>query len=72
MHTLLQSGHVKYTKQKGDGVMSKPEGAKVFCPVNGWDCPYFKEGECKIENPIEECDDFAFFWDADEEYWADN
>ena len=52
--------------------MSKPKDAKVYCPVNGWDCPYYKEGECKIENPIEECDDFAFFWDADDEYWADN
>ena len=52
--------------------MNKPEGAKVFCPVNGWDCPYYKEGECTIENPVEECDDFAFFWDADDEYWADN
>lgn len=52
--------------------MNKPKDAKVYCPVNGWDCPYYKEGECKIENPIEECDDFAFFWDADDEYWADN
>ena len=44
---------------------------KIYCPVNGWDCPYFKDGECGIENPIEECDDFGFFWDADEDYLAD-
>ena len=32
---------------------------KVFCPVNGWDCPYWnKDGTCSLENPAEECDDF--------------
>jgi hypothetical protein len=43
---------------------------KVYCPVNGWDCPYWKkDGTCEIDNPIEECDDFAAFWDEDDEYW---
>ena len=38
------------------------------CPVNGWDCPYYKntanvDGKkehclCTMENPYEECDDF--------------
>lgn len=38
------------------------------CPVNGWDCPYYKykdndfpeKGKCLciLENPYEECDDF--------------
>lgn len=50
--------------------MSKPKGAKVYCPVNGWDCPYWKkDGICTIENPIMECDDFLAFWDPDDEYW---
>ena len=31
---------------------------KYYCPVNGFDCPYFGEkGECHCENPLEECDD---------------
>ena len=35
---------------------------KYFCPVNGWDCPYYtKNGSCKLENPVKECDDAAFF-----------
>lgn len=24
---------------------------KIYCPVNGWDCPYYKDGECGIESP---------------------
>ena len=43
---------------------------KFFCPVNGWDCPYWKEdNSCALvddgDDPITECDDAAFF--ADEE-----
>lgn len=43
----------------------------VYCPVNGWDCPYWeKEGRCKLgASAIDECDDFTFFWGPDEEYW---
>lgn len=45
---------------------------KFFCPVNGWDCPYWKkDGSCSIVNegdePTEECDDAAFFYADDEE-----
>ena len=33
---------------------------RPYCPVNGWDCPYWcYDGTCKLENPAEECDDFA-------------
>lgn len=43
----------------------------IYCPVNGWDCPYFKNNFCTIENPEENCDDFAliadFFSDLDDE-----
>jgi hypothetical protein len=45
---------------------------KVYCPVNGWDCPYYEKGLCKIDNPIEECDDFATFWDEGEDYEAED
>ncbi len=43
------------------------EKGKVFCPVNGWDCPYWKkDGSCSMIDeeldPVEECDDAAFFW----------
>jgi hypothetical protein len=52
---------------KGDDTMEEKE--KVFCPVNGWDCPYWrKDGQCgMIEDegchPREECDDYAMFDD---------
>lgn len=42
----------------------------IHCPVNGWDCPYYgKYGTCKMwpeSDPVEECDDFYYFW-GDEE-----
>lgn len=39
---------------------------KIFCPVNGWDCPYYKEhGICSLENVQDECDSFYNIW-ADE------
>lgn len=31
---------------------------KIYCPANEFECPYYKKGECCLENPIEECDDF--------------
>lgn len=40
------------------------------CPVNGWDCPYYKDDGClcTLKNPIEECDDFYGVWgDCDSE-----
>lgn len=43
----------------------------IHCPVNGWDCPYYKDGKCTMYpkfDPIEECDDFAFFWDVEDDY----
>ena len=47
----------KTTQLKG-GYMRK---GKIYCPLNGWDCPYYKKGECGIENPAKECDDFGYF-----------
>ena len=41
---------------------------KVFyCPVNSWDCPYWKEnGTCAMVDegldPTLECDDTTFIW----------
>ena len=48
------------------------------CPVNGWDCPYYKDEPnhpclCTIEgDPLYECDDFAGMWDEEDEYWDDH
>ena len=44
----------------------------VHCPVNGWDCPYYgKHGMCKMwpeSDPLNECDDFGFFWNEEDDY----
>ena len=44
----------------------------IHCPVNGWDCPYFDANGCCMmypdQDPIEECDDFAIFWDVEDDY----
>ena len=45
------------------------ENEKIYCPVNGWDCPYWrKDGTCKMleeegAHPKNECDDYAAFDD---------
>ena len=33
---------------------------KIYCPLNNWGCTYYKDGECGIENPYMECDDFGY------------
>ena len=45
--------------------------AKIYCPVNGWDCPSYKNGECGLENPHADCDDFANMYDDDDYYCED-
>ena len=39
---------------------------KKACPVCDMDCPYFALGYCKLENPQEECEDYAVFWESEE------
>ena len=41
------------------------KGETVFCPVNGWNCPYWTNGVCGLDNPIAECDDFAAMYGED-------
>lgn len=44
---------------------------KIYCTVNGWDCPYYKMGECSMypdADPFYECEDFRFFWDEGDDY----
>ncbi len=44
-------------------------GQITYCTVNGFDCPYYKNGICHIDDPMEDCDDFAMFFDGDWEEW---
>lgn len=44
---------------------------KAYCPVNGWDCTYYKDGECGIDDPYEEYTDFQMFWEKDDDYYCD-
>ena len=44
------------------------KGETVFCPVNIWDCPYYKDGICYVADPIEDCDDFGFVFGSWEEW----
>lgn len=44
---------------------------KIYCPCDAFDCPYYKKGECGIEDPVNECDDFGFYYDETDEYEAD-
>lgn len=65
-------------------ISSESEGKKmkekriphIHCPVSGWDCPYYTDkGQpclCTLENPIEDCDDFAAMWDKDDDYIDDD
>lgn len=40
---------------------------KIFCPVNGWVCPYWHEdGTCSMKeeegtHPKDECDDYMMY-----------
>ena len=45
---------------------------KIYCPVNGWDCPYYKNNECGLEDPHIDCDDFASMWDKDDDYYCED
>lgn len=42
---------------------------KVFCTVNGYDCPYYENGICYIADPVNECDDFNLFFETWEEWY---
>lgn len=52
---------------------------KFFCPVNDWDCPYWKkDGSCSMvddgDNPVMECDDAGYFCDDPDDcfVWEDD
>lgn len=31
------------------------------CPGLSFDCPYYSQGFCEIDNSLEECDDYAYY-----------
>lgn len=31
------------------------------CPGWNFGCPYYSQGFCKMDNPLEECDDYAYY-----------
>lgn len=38
------------------------ENEKIYCPVNGWDCPYWqKDGACSLETAADDCEDYMLF-----------
>ena len=44
--------------------------SKYLCPEEDFTCPYYNwnTGKCELENPKEDCDDYAFaYFDDDEE-----
>lgn len=47
----------------------------VYCPVNGWNCPYYDANGCCMMypdgDPLKECDDFATFWNEGDDYVVD-
>lgn len=47
-------------------------GELTYCTVNAIDCPYYKKGICHIDDPMEDCDDFASFFDGNWEEWLDS
>lgn len=51
----------------------KHNGKTIYCPVNGCGidglCPFCDRNNiCYIADPMEECDDFALFFDSWEEW----
>lgn len=52
--------------------MKNQKKGKIYCVVNAWDCPYYNaNGVCMMypdTDPIDECDDFATFWDKGDDY----
>ena len=57
--------------KESDGKHFDPNTNKrepIYCPVNGWDCPYYEKGICYIHDPMEDCDDWGAHWESWEEW----
>lgn len=55
-----------------DSIKGTYNGEITYCTVNAYgDCPYCdKNGVCHIDDPIEDCDDFAMFFESWEDWVA--
>ena len=44
----------------------------IHCPMDGWNCPYYAEDQCTINNPMAKCDIFTSTLDdeEDEKYYS--
>ena len=57
----------KEAEEEGYKKLQEHENKKIYCPINDWDCPYWKkDGTCSMReeegvHPKEECDDYALF-----------
>ncbi len=66
----------KLMEENRDVLIRLKEGKEnkghIHCPANAWDCPYFDANGCCMmypnADPKEECDDFYYFWDEDDDY----
>lgn len=58
-------------KTKRDAEQGTYAGQPTYCTVNAiGDCPYCdKNLICHIDDPMEDCDDFACFFDGDWDEW---
>ena len=49
-------------------------GEHTYCPVYAYgDCPYCDQcNVCHIDDPMEDCDDWQYFWDSWDDWFASN
>lgn len=70
-----EEGHWEYYNEWiAEEPKEKPKG-HIHCPVNDYDCPYWKDSVCSLysekedwADPIEECYDFATCWNEGDDY----
>lgn len=55
----------RYKFKESEG---KRNNKEICCPVDDFTCPYYIEGICYIENPIEDCGDFGSCYSSWEEW----
>ena len=70
-----EKGYWEYYNECVTHIEKSKEKGHIHCPCNGTDCPYWKSGFCSLystENgwldPIDDCEDFRFFWDYGDDY----
>jgi len=59
MNALSKQIQEEKFKQIRDAEAGTYKGQTTYCPVNGLDCPYYKNGVCHIDDPFADCDDWC-------------